>query len=124
MSTRGEKWSRRAPLRVPTRQNAVRSRKVMCAARASLSSERAPLEPLIQCLVEEPPGETMIAILDYGAGNLRSVARALEVAGERPLVTSDPSTIAAADGLIVPGQGSAVDAMRNLERLDLVEPVK
>lgn len=66
----------------------------------------------------------MIAILDYGAGNLRSVARAIEVAGERPMVTSDPSTIAAASGLVVPGQGSAVDAMRNLERLDLVEPLK
>ncbi len=66
----------------------------------------------------------MIAILDYGAGNLRSVARAVEFAGERPVVTSDRSTIAAADGLVVPGQGSAVDAMRNLERLELVEPLK
>ena len=65
----------------------------------------------------------MIAILDYGAGNLRSVARALEVAGARPEVTSEPARIAAADGLVVPGQGSAVDAMRRLERLGLVEPL-
>ena len=65
----------------------------------------------------------MIAILDYGAGNLLSVARALEVAGARPLVTSDPGRIATADGLVVPGQGSAVDAMRRLERLGLVEPL-
>lgn len=66
----------------------------------------------------------MIAILDYGAGNLRSVAKAIVVAGERPLVTSDPGAIADADGLVVPGQGSAVDAMRNLERLGLVAPLK
>ena len=66
----------------------------------------------------------MIAILDYGAGNLRSVAKAIEVVGEVPVVTSDPRALAEADGLIVPGQGSAVDAMRNLERLELVEPLK
>ncbi len=65
----------------------------------------------------------MIAILDYGAGNLRSVARALEVVGARPVVTHDPAQIAAADGLVVPGQGSAVDAMRRLERLGLVGPL-
>ena len=66
----------------------------------------------------------MIAILDYGAGNLRSVGRAIEVAGVSPQITSDPRVIAEADGLVVPGQGSAVDAMRNLERLELVEPLK
>ena len=66
----------------------------------------------------------MIGILDYGAGNLRSVAKAIEAIGERPLVTSDPDAIADADGLVVPGQGSAVDAMRNLERLRLVEPIR
>jgi imidazole glycerol-phosphate synthase subunit HisH len=66
----------------------------------------------------------MIAILDYRAGNLRSVAKALEAVGESPVVTDDPAVIAGADGLIVPGQGSAVDAMRNLERLNLVEPIK
>jgi glutamine amidotransferase len=66
----------------------------------------------------------MIAILDYGAGNLRSVAKALEVVGARPVVTSDARAIARAEGLVVPGQGSAVDAMRNLERLDLIEPLK
>lgn len=66
----------------------------------------------------------MIAILDYGAGNLRSVAKALETVGSKPLVTDDPALIASADGLIVPGQGSAVDAMRNLTRLGLVEPLR
>jgi glutamine amidotransferase len=66
----------------------------------------------------------VIAILDYGAGNLRSVAKAVEVVGRRPEVTDDPRAIGRADGLIVPGQGSAVDAMRNLERLGLVEPLR
>ena len=66
----------------------------------------------------------MIAILDYGAGNLRSVAKALETVGAAPVLTDDPSVVARADGLVVPGQGSAVDAMRNLERLGLAEPLK
>lgn len=66
----------------------------------------------------------MIAILDYGAGNLRSVAKALEHVGADAVLTDDPAVFADADGLVVPGQGSAVDAMRNLERLGLVEPLK
>jgi glutamine amidotransferase len=66
----------------------------------------------------------MIAILDYGAGNLRSVAKALETVGAAPILTDDPKVVARADGLVVPGQGSAVDAMRNLERLGLAEPLK
>jgi glutamine amidotransferase len=66
----------------------------------------------------------MIAVLDYGAGNLRSVAKALEAVGAAPILTDDPRAVAEVDGLVVPGQGSAVDAMRNLERLGLVEPLK
>lgn len=66
----------------------------------------------------------MIAILDYGAGNLRSVAKALETVGTTPILTDDPSVVARADGLVVPGQGSAVDAMRNLDRLGLAEPLR
>ncbi len=66
----------------------------------------------------------VIAILDYGAGNLRSVAKAFEAVGAHAVVTSDPATVAAADGLVVPGQGSAVDAMRNLRRLDLIAPIE
>ena len=53
----------------------------------------------------------MIVILDYRAGNLRSVAKALETVGESPVITDDPAIIAQADGLVVPGQGSAVDAI-------------
>ena len=66
----------------------------------------------------------MIAILDYGAGNLRSVAKALETVGTTPILTDDPSVVARVDGLVVPGQGSAVDAMRNLDRLGLAEPLR
>lgn len=65
----------------------------------------------------------MIAVLDYGAGNLRSVAKALEAVGAKPVVTSDAAALTRASGLVVPGQGSAVDAMRNLERLGLIEPI-
>ena len=66
----------------------------------------------------------MIAILDYGAGNLRSVAKALETVGANPVITDDPRIFSSADGLVVPGQGSAVDAMKNLHRLGLVEPLR
>jgi imidazole glycerol-phosphate synthase subunit HisH len=66
----------------------------------------------------------MIVILDYRAGNLRSVARALESVGASPVITDDPAIIAQADGLVVPGQGSAVDAMKNLTRLGLAEPLR
>src|SRR5689334_18042508 len=66
----------------------------------------------------------MIAILDYGAGNLRSVAKALETVGAHPVITDDPRVFGTADGLVVPGQGSAVDAMKNLTRLGLVEPLR
>jgi glutamine amidotransferase len=65
----------------------------------------------------------VIAVLDYGAGNLRSVVKALEAVGATPVVTSDAAVLSRASGLVVPGQGSAVDAMRNLERLGLVEPI-
>lgn len=66
----------------------------------------------------------MIAVLDYGAGNLRSVAKAFEHVGSVPTVTNDPAVIAEADGLVVPGQGSAVDSMRRLAESGLIEPIK
>jgi glutamine amidotransferase len=61
-----------------------------------------------------------IALVDYGAGNMRSVQRALEAVGQQPLVTSDPRDLQHAEGLVLPGVGSAQDAMRALERLDLI----
>ena len=57
----------------------------------------------------------MIAVLDYGMGNLLSVARAVERVGGRIEVTSDPSECARADALIVPGVGAFGACMRNLK---------
>lgn len=57
---------------------------------------------------------TSVVVLDYGAGNLRSAQRALEAAGARVEVTSDPQAAAAADGLVVPGVGAFEACMRGL----------
>lgn len=66
----------------------------------------------------------MIAILDYGAGNLRSVARAVAHIGYQPTLTSSPADVRNADVLIVPGQGAAGECMRCLRDLDLLDVVK
>jgi glutamine amidotransferase len=66
----------------------------------------------------------VIAIVDYGAGNLRSVRRAVEHAGAEPVVTNDPKIVERADALILPGVGAAADTMANLRRHGLVEPVR
>jgi glutamine amidotransferase len=60
-----------------------------------------------------------IAILDYGMGNLRSVARAIEHVGGKPDVTDDAETALGADGLVVPGVGHFGACMRNLRERDL-----
>jgi glutamine amidotransferase len=65
-----------------------------------------------------------IVIVDYGAGNLRSVARAVAHTGREPIVTSDPREVPAADALIVPGVGAAADTMRNLRATNMVEPIR
>jgi glutamine amidotransferase len=67
---------------------------------------------------------TTIAVIDYGAGNLRSVAHAVEHVGLPSVVTADAATILAADGVILPGVGAAADTMRNLQERDLVGVVK
>ncbi|HEX2036072.1 MAG TPA: imidazole glycerol phosphate synthase subunit HisH [Chloroflexota bacterium] len=64
-----------------------------------------------------------IAIVDYGAGNLRSVTHAAEHVGLRPVVTDDPQLIRGADGVILPGVGAAADTMSNLQERGLVEVV-
>jgi glutamine amidotransferase len=65
----------------------------------------------------------MIAVIDYGAGNLRSVANAITRLGYQPRITSDPGEVAKADGVILPGVGAAADTMANLKRLKLVAPI-
>jgi len=63
-------------------------------------------------------------IIDYGAGNLRSVAIALARLGLDPLVTSEPQAVRTADALILPGVGAAADTMSNLAQRQLVEPIR
>lgn len=55
-----------------------------------------------------------VALLDYGAGNIRSAQRALEHVGARVEVTADPATAIEADGLLVPGVGAFAACMRGL----------
>ncbi|MEX2203313.1 MAG: imidazole glycerol phosphate synthase subunit HisH [Actinomycetota bacterium] len=65
-----------------------------------------------------------IAVIDYGMGNLRSVARAIEHAGGRALVTERSGAALAADGLVVPGVGHFGACMRNLRERGLDAVVK
>lgn len=66
----------------------------------------------------------MIAIIDYGMGNLHSVGKALERLGCETVVTSSPEEILAADGAVLPGVGAFGDAMRNLRETGLDATVK
>lgn len=64
----------------------------------------------------------MIAIIDYDAGNIKSVDKAFSFLGERHVTTRDPETILRADGVVLPGVGAFGDAMKKLQAygLDLV----
>jgi len=62
----------------------------------------------------------LIAVIDYGMGNLRSVSKALELLGHEVEVTRDPAKIGGADRVILPGVGAFGAAMDNLRRFDLV----
>ncbi len=62
-----------------------------------------------------------IAILDYGMGNLRSVAKALEHVGAQPQLTADPARVREADGVVLPGVGAMPKAMEHVRRLRLDE---
>jgi glutamine amidotransferase len=76
--------------------------------------------------VKRPPGK--IALVDYGAGNLRSVENALREVGAEVAVTHDPDVVRRADRVVVPGQGSmpaCAEAMRRSGVADaLVEVVR
>jgi glutamine amidotransferase len=65
----------------------------------------------------------VIAIVDYGMGNRRSVEKALEHVGAEPVLTADHGTIAAADGVVVPGVGAFPEAMRRLRAGGLADLV-
>jgi glutamine amidotransferase len=66
----------------------------------------------------------MIVVVDYGMGNLRSVSKALEHLGGKVKVSSSPREIETADRLVLPGVGAFGDAIRELDRFKLIEPIK
>ena len=66
----------------------------------------------------------MIAVIDYGMGNLRSVQKALEFVGAKVIVTHDPNLILNANSVVLPGVGAFKDCMANLKKLKLVDPIR
>ena len=66
----------------------------------------------------------MIAIIDYDAGNIKSVEKALVFLGQDVVITRDPETILGADGVILPGVGAFGDAMEKLRTYGLVQVIK
>jgi glutamine amidotransferase len=64
----------------------------------------------------------MIAVLDYGIGNLRSAQKALERVGADARLTADPADVAAADGVVLPGVGAFGRCMQALRETKLEEP--
>lgn len=71
--------------------------------------------------------QKLVVVVDYGMGNLRSVAKAAEHVADsqtRILVTQDPLDIESADAVIFPGQGAAKACMQALHNTGMIEPVK
>jgi glutamine amidotransferase len=66
----------------------------------------------------------MIAIVDYGMGNLRSVQKGFEHVGFQAEVTREVSKIASARGVVLPGVGAFQACMENLRRFELIEPIR
>ena len=64
-----------------------------------------------------------IAVINYGAGNLRSVVKAFEHIGYPATVTTDPRKVMAADGVVLPGVGAAGDTMTNLRARGMVDAI-
>lgn len=65
----------------------------------------------------------MIAIIDYGMGNLRSVQKGFEKIGCEAIITDDPQVVLRADRIVLPGVGAFRDCMHNLEQGGFVEPI-
>ena len=80
--------------------------------------------PATEPLEPAPPSPGLaVVIVDYGAGNLRSVRRALEHAGATAIVSADAQVVAEARALVLPGVGAAADTMEKLRERGLVEPL-
>ena len=65
----------------------------------------------------------MIAIIDYGMGNLRSVQKGFEKIGSEAIITDDPKVVLQAKRIVLPGVGAFRDCMHNLEQGGFVEPI-
>jgi glutamine amidotransferase len=65
-----------------------------------------------------------VAVVDYGASNLVSIAQALTTVGAEPILIRDAEALRGTDGLIVPGVGAAAPAMERLRRRGLVDPIR
>jgi len=65
----------------------------------------------------------MIAIIDYGMGNLRSVQKGFEKVGFEAVVTAEPKKVLEADRVVLPGVGAFRDCMKNLEQGGFIEPI-
>ena len=66
----------------------------------------------------------MIAIIDYGMGNLRSVQKGFEKVGHAATITNQPEVIAQAEKVVLPGVGAFEDAIAELRRLGLDQPIR
>ena len=66
----------------------------------------------------------MISIIDYGMGNLRSVQKAFEKLDQQAEICTEATQISSAQKLVLPGVGAFRDAIRELQRLEMVEPIK
>ncbi len=66
----------------------------------------------------------LIAVIDYGMGNLKSVSKALERVGGKPAVTGSAADIGKAEALILPGVGAFYQAMENLKSLGMIKPLR
>ena len=70
------------------------------------------------------PTQPSIAIIDYDAGNIRSVQKALEECGADARITADADDIIAADGVVFPGQGACDASMRSIRERGLFDVIK
>ena len=78
-------------------------------------------------LIKKPCANKVVAVVDYGMGNLRSVSQAVQAAaldsGFSVVITADPDTVRAAERVVLPGQGAMPDCMRELRESGLQDSV-
>jgi imidazole glycerol-phosphate synthase subunit HisH len=68
--------------------------------------------------------DKVISIVDYGAGNLRSVANAIKKLGYQPMITSDPREVLDSAAVILPGVGAAADTISSLNKLGMTDVIR